>query len=403
MNSFKYTAIGSDGKKHAGTVTAVDKDAARDLVIKNGLKPISIDGVQKFSLNMQIGEPKAKSKDRVVFTRQLSTMVSAGVPLTRSLSTLQKQTESNGLKIMLPKVIKDVESGKSLADALGQFPKTFDAVFINMVRAGEAGGILDDILDRLATQQEKDAEIKGKLKSAMTYPMVVLSITSVAFIYLMTSVIPKIGQIVTDIGGKDYEPPIYTKVLLGISDIMVNYGIFLVVGFGLGGFLAWRFFHTPKGRPIFDTMLLKIPVLGTVFAKVAIARFARIFSALNASGVAVLESLHVTGQAIGNEAMRAVIENAAKEVKNGKPLSEPLSQSKYFPPVLSQMVAVGEETGDIETVLTKLADFYDREVDDVAASLTSILEPLMIVILGSIVGVIALSVFGPISQLTQSL
>jgi len=347
--------------------------------------------------------PKAKSKDRVVFTRQLSTMVSAGVPLTRALSTLQKQTESNGLKIMLPKIIKDIESGKSLADALSQFPKTFDPVFINMVKAGEAGGILDDILDRLATQQEKDAEIKGKLKSAMTYPLVVLSITTVAMIYLMTSVIPKIGQIVTDIGGKNYEPPIYTKVLLGVSDIMVNYGVFLLIGFGLGGFLAWRFFHTPKGRPIFDTILLKIPVLGKVFAKVAIARFARIFSALNASGVAVLESLHVTGQALGNEAMRAVIENAAIEVKNGKPLSEPLSQSKYFPPVLSQMVAVGEETGDIETVLTKLADFYDREVDDVAASLTSILEPLMIVILGSVVGVIALSVFGPISQLTQSL
>lgn len=403
MNSYKYTAISSDGKKHTGTVTAVDKDAARDLVQKKNLKLISVESAQKFSFNMQIGEPKAKSKDRVVFTRQLSTMVSAGVPLTRSLATLQKQTESNGLRIMLPVIIKDVESGKSLAEALGRYPKTFDAVFTNMVKAGEAGGILDDILDRLATQQEKDAEIKGKLKSAMTYPLVVLSITSVAFIYLMTSVIPKIGQIVTDIGGKDYEPPIYTQVLLGVSNIMVNYGIFLLVGFGIGGFLAWRFFHTPKGRPIFDKMLLRIPVLGKVFAKVAIARFARIFSSLNAAGVAVLESLHVTGQALGNEAMREVIENAAKDVKNGKPLSEPLSQSKYFPPVLSQMVAVGEETGDIETVLTKLADFYDREVDDVAASLTSIIEPLMIVVLGSIVGVIALSVFGPISQLTQTL
>jgi len=268
MIAYKYIAIGNDGKKHTGTVTAADKEAARDLITKKGLKPISIENSRKFSFNMQIGEPKTKAKDRVVFTRQLSTMVSAGVPLTRSLSTLQRQTESKALQFMLPNIIKDVESGKSLAESMAKYPKTFDAIYINMVKAGEAGGILDEILDRLAFQQEKDAAIRGKLKSAMTYPLVVLSITSIAFIFLMTSVIPKIGQIVTDLGGEDYEPPIYTKIMLGISDIMVNYGVFLVIGIGLGGFIAWRFFHSPKGRPIFDTFLLKIPVIGNVVVKV---------------------------------------------------------------------------------------------------------------------------------------
>ena len=403
MATFKYTAISNSGQKQVGKVTADNKDTAQKLITEKGLQVISIKGEQKFNLNMQIGEPKVKTKDRVVFTRQLATMVNAGVPLTRSLQTLQKQTESKALKLILPKLIKDVESGKPLGESIARFPKSFDPIYVNMVKAGEAGGILDEILERLALQQEKDAEIRGKLKSAMTYPTVVLLITSVAFIFLMTNVIPKIGDIVTDIGGKDYEPPIYTKVMLWISDIMVNYGIFLLVGGGLLGFFLWRFFHSKKGKPIFDTFLLRIPVIGDVVAKVAIARFARIFSSLNAAGVAVLESLRVTGEAMGNEAMHKVITHAAEEVKAGKPLSVPLSESRYFPPVLSQMVAVGEETGDIESVLIKLADFYDREVDEVASSLTSILEPLMIVVLGSVVGVIALSVFGPISQLTQTL
>jgi type IV pilus assembly protein PilC len=403
MNSFNYIAVGDDGKKHKGTVTAADRNAARALVVKQGLKPISITSARKFSLNMQLGEPKVRLKDRVVFTRQLATLINAGVALPKSLNTLTLQSESKALKIILPSIVADVEGGKPLADALAKFPKTFDKIYVNMVKAGEAGGILDDILERLALQQEKDAEIRGKLKSAMTYPGVILSITVIAFIYLMTTVVPKIGQIVTDLGGEEYEPPIYTKILLGISYVMVNYGIFLVVGIGIGGFLAWRFFHSEKGRPIFDTMLLRTPVLGKVIAKVAIARFARIFSALNASGVAVLESLRITGQALGNEAMRKVLDDAAEEIKAGKPLSEPLSKSRYFPPVLSQMIAVGEETGDMESVLLKLADFYDREVDDVANSLTSILEPIMIVVLGGVIGMLALSVFGPISQLTQTI
>ena len=403
MSSFSYIAVDETGKKHKGTVTASDRTAARILVSKQNLRPVSITNTRKFGLNMQIGEPKVRLKDRVVFTRQLATLINAGVALPRSLNTLAQQSESKALKILLPQIIQEVEGGKPLAESLAKFPKTFDKIYVNMVKAGEAGGILDDILERLALQQEKDAEIRGKLKSAMTYPGVVLSITVIAFIYLMTTVVPKIGQIVTDLGGKDYEPPIYTKVLLAISYVMVNYGIFLLVGIGLSGFLLWRFFHSAKGRPIFDTMLLKTPVMGKVIAKVAIARFARIFSALNASGVPVLESLRITGSALGNEAMRKVLDDAAEDIKAGKPLSEPLSKSSYFPPVLSQMVAVGEETGDMESVLLKLADFYDREVDDVANSLTSILEPVMIVILGGVVGTLALSVFGPISQLTQTL
>jgi type IV pilus assembly protein PilC len=205
------------------------------------------------------------------------------------------------------------------------------------------------------------------------------------------------------LGCEDYNPPLYTDILLGISKILVNYGIFVGVFGGLGGFLLWRYFHSDKGRPIYHKMLLNTPVLGKVIAKVAIARFARIFSALNVAGVNVLESLRVTGEALGNEVLKQVLVDAAIEIQEGAPLSVPLSRSKYFPPVLSQMMAVGEETGDIETVLIKLANFYDREVDEVTESLTSILEPIMIVVLGSIIGVIALSVYGPITQLTKTI
>lgn len=354
-------------------------------------------------LNVSIGSPKPKLKDKVIFTRQLATLINAGVPLTKSLSTLALQTESKALRDIIPQVQKSVEGGKTFADALEAFPKAFDPIFINMVRAGEAGGILDSILDRLAFQQEKDAQIRGKLKSAMTYPGVVLSITVVAFLYLMTSVIPKIGNIIQDLAGEDYTPPVYTQIMLFISDLLVNYGFYAFIVFVVTTVVFFRVIRTKKGRFVFHSILLKIPIVSQIITKVALARFARIYSALSAAGVGVLDSLQVTSEAIGNAVIQKELSGAIKAVKNGKPISEPLAQSKVFPPIVSQMIAIGEETGEIEDILNKLAGFYEEEVDRVSSSLTSIIEPIMIVILGGIIGVIALSVFGPISSITQEL
>lgn len=405
MAKFEYTAQKNDNQVLKGTVDAIDRDAATKLIDKQGLRLITLSEVKKsrFNLNFEISAPKVKNKDRVVFTRQLSTMINAGVPLVRSLATLSEQTESEGLKRYLGEIVHEVEGGASLAASLGKYPKVFDDIYVNMVAAGEEGGILDDILLKLANQQEKDAEIRGKLKSAMTYPGVVLSITTVAFLYLMTTVVPKIGTIVKDLGGDDYELPVYTQVLLGISDFLVNNGLLMVVATVVFFFLFFRYIHTPKGRLNFHRVLLKIPLISTIVTKVALARFARTFSALNAAGVNILDSLEVTANAVGNEVIKGHIMDAQDAVKSGKTLSEPLSKVKLFPPILSQMIAVGEETGEIDVVLDKLADFYDEEVDQVAGALTSILEPIMIVILGSIIGVIALSVFGPISSITQSI
>jgi len=404
MATFEYTAE-KDSKVLTGSLEAIDREGASKVLAKENMRIISLNEVQKskFNLNFELSEPRVKLQDRVVFTRQLATMINAGVPLVRSLATLSQQTDSKALKRYLAEVVHDVESGEALASSLKKHPKAFDDIYVNMVAAGEEGGILDSILLKLANQQEKDAEIRGKLKSAMTYPGVILSITFVAFIFLMTTVIPKIGTIIKDLGGDDYELPVYTQVMLKISDFMVNDGPLLLVLSIIVFFILGKYIRTPKGKLNFHRVLLKIPLVGKIITKVAIARFSRTFSALSAAGVNILESLNVTANAVGNEVIKRHILDAQQAVKNGKSLSEPLSGVKLFPPILSQMIAIGEETGEIDTVLEKLADFYDQEVDQVANSLTSILEPIMIVILGSIIGVIALSVFGPISSITQSI
>ena len=233
-----------------------------------------------------------------------------------------------------------------------------------MVRAGEAGGILDEILDRLAVQQEKQAEMRGKLKSAATYPAVILTITFVAFYFLMVSVVPKIGKIIVDIAGPDYETPIYTKAMLAISDVLQNDGL-KIIGFGIVFFFAFRKCKsTTKGKRIWDSFLLRIPVVNKIITKVALSQFARTFSALSAAGVSVLDALDVTANAINNSIISGEIKKASTAIKNGKPLSEPFANSKIFPPILSQMIAVGEETGELESILNKLAEFYEQEVDE---------------------------------------
>jgi len=403
MAKFAYTAR-RDTQVIKGTIEAIDRKAAAKVINDQKLKLISLteDSGKKFTFNVELSEPKVKLKDRVIFTRQLATMINAGVPLVRSLATLSAQTESKALKRYLPLIVKDVEGGVAFAEAIGKFPKVFDTVYVSMVHAGEEGGILDEILIRLAEQQEKDSEIRGKLKSALTYPAVVLTITLVAVIYLMTSVIPKIGEVIIDMAGPDYELPIYTTIMLGLSDFMKTKFIYILGGLVIFIFVFRRWIKTKKGRLQFDGLLIRIPILGPLIVKVSLSRFARTFSSLSSAGVNVLQALKVTADAAGNEVIRQTITNAAKEVEQGKPLSQPLSDAKFFPPILSQMVAVGEETGEIDKILAKLADFYDQEVDRAAESMTSIIEPLMIVVLGGIVGVVVLSVFGPISSISQA-
>lgn len=420
---FSYKAIDHDGKTIGGSYDAADREAVIAALTKQSLRPLVI------RLDMSAGKktsfanpfkPKVKLHDMVMFTRQLSTLISAGVPLPKSLSTLQDQTSSKYFKSVIGNITKDIEGGVPLGAAFGKFPDVFSDVYVNMVKAGEAGGILDDILKRLATQAEKDASIRKKVKGAMTYPLVILSVTVVAFFGLMIFIVPKIGKILTGLSGGGAKLPVYTQALLTISNFCTSNGVikhvpliglipiigllpnlvFVIAAVAVVVYLILHYIHTERGRYQFHRLLLKTPTVKVIITKVAIARFARIFSALTSAGVTVLEALQVTGGAIGNKVIEAELAAAAREVKNGRPLSEPLSKSKVFPPIVAQMLAVGEETGQIDTILVKIADFYEEDVDTLIDSLSSIIEPVMIILLGAAIGLIAISVMGPIASLS---
>lgn len=402
MAKFTYSAMTAQNKKVTGTIEAKDRTAATALLGKQKLRPIGLHEESSKSKGIALFKGKVKSKDLVIFTRQLSTMVSAGVPLLRALNTLGQQSDSKRLQEVLATVNKDVQGGMALGDAFAKHPKVFNDVYVNMVRAGEAGGILDEILKRLALQQEKSDSIRKKVKGAMTYPMVLLSITLIAFVGLMVFIVPRIGQIVKDLGGPDAELPAITQVMLAISSFMTNQW-YIIIGVIAGGiWLFRRWLATPEGKRTFNMVLLKVPAIGTIISKLAVARFSRTFASLLGAGVSVVEALKVSGGAVGNAAYKEALDKAAEGVKNGKQLSVILGESNLFPMIVPQMLAVGEETGQTDTILIKVAEFYEEEVDTLIGSLSSILEPVMIVIMGSMVGLIAASVMGPISSLSTS-
>lgn len=407
MATFNYIATNIDHKSVSGTIDAADKSAVLSALTKQGLHPISVreEGSKKSSIDLGklFGPGKVKSDDIVMFTRQLSAMVGAGVPLLRALNSLQQHTESAALRKVLGGIIEDVQAGAPLADALEKNPNTFSDVYVNMVRAGEAAGILDEILKRLAMQQEKNATIRKKVKSAMTYPMVLIGITILAFFGLMIFVIPQIGKIVTDLGGPDAELPGLTVAMLAISGFMTGYWYILFPLLIGAVMLLLRYIKTPAGKSQFHHVILKLPGLKTIVMKVAVARFARTFSALMGAGVAVLEALDVTSRAMGNVVYEEALKDAAKKVKNGDTLSSIIEKNALFPSIVSQMLAVGEETGQTDTVLVKVADFYEEEVDTAIDGVSAIIEPVMIVIMGGMVGLIAASVMMPIAGLANQI
>ncbi len=401
---FTYTAVNKEGKTLQGSAEAVNKEMLIADLNKQGIRPLLVKlDTGLVASSKRLRRRKVKLRDLVIFTRQLSTMISAGVPLTRSLATLQSQTTSKHFKNIIGGIIKDVEGGLSLGAAFAKYPNVFSDVYVNMVKAGEAGGILDDILKRLAFQVEEDASIRKKIKGAMTYPVVILCITIIAFFGIMLFIIPKIGKILKDLGGEKAQLPIYTRALIRISSFLQHNIVIILPVLVIGLYLLRRYTRTPRGKHQLHALLLRIPVLNSIIIKIAIARFARTFASLMSAGVGVLDALEVTGGSIGNKVIEEELKAAAREVKNGKQLSVPLAQSKHFPPIVSQMLAIGEETGQIDTILVKVAEFYEEEVTVVIDSLSSLIEPLMIVVLGSIVGLIAASVMGPIASLSRNI
>jgi type IV pilus assembly protein PilC len=408
MALFSYVAINSNKDPVNGTVETPDRASAIAAIVKQDLRPVSIKEIPKkaegFNFEKLFKQDKIKSDQLVMFTRQLSAMIGAGVPILRALSSLSSHvSESPALKKILVGVIHDVEGGVTLGDALGKFPNTFNDVYVNMIRAGEAAGILDEILQRLASQQEKSATMRKKIKSAMMYPMVLLAITVLAFFGLMLFVVPQIGKIITDLGGEGSKLPFITVAMLAVSQFMIQFWYILILALGGSTYAFLTYIKTPRGKYQFHHILLKTPIAKKIVMKIAVAHFARTFSALSEAGVAVLEALVVTSRAVGNSVYEKALVEAEVEVKNGKSLSAVIESMPIFPPIVSQMLLVGEETGQTDKVLVKVADFYEEEVDTAIDGMSSIIEPVMIVVMGGMVGLIAASVMMPIAGLATSI
>lgn len=402
MPVFEYLLVNKKKETVSSTIEAADKLSAINALKSRGQLIKIEEKSAKKAAGFSFGKKKkgAKTDELVMFTRQLSAMVSAGVPILRSLNSMAKHAESAGFRETINAVIKDIEGGMSFADALGKHPETFNDIYVNMVAAGEAGGILDDILKRLALQQEKNSSMKKKIKGAMTYPIVLLVITIIAFFILMTFIIPVIGKTIKDMGGPDAELPLLTEIMLGISDFMVSFWYLIVPAF-IGGIWALiRYIKTPKGRVKFHRVIIKVPAVGAIVRKVAIARFTRTFSALIGAGVAVLEALDVTSRAVGNVVYEESLREATRRVQNGEVLSRIIAErDDLYPPIVAQMLSVGEETGQTDKVLIKVADFYEEEVDTAIDGVSSIIEPVMIVAMGGVIALVAVSVMGPITSM----
>lgn len=338
------------------------------------------------------------TRDLAIFTRQFATMINAGLPLVQCLDILSKQTEKENFRQIIGQVMRDVEAGTTLAEAMAkkENKKVFDELFVNMVEAGEAGGILDDILSRLATYIEKAEALKRKVKGAMVYPAVVLSVAVLATSFMLIFIIPTFARMFTGFGA---ELPLPTKIVMGLSSFLRSYWWALIGGLVGGAVALQRYYSTERGHYQIDALLLKIPVLGEVLRKGAVARFTRTLGTLISSGVPILTGLEITARTAGNRIIQEAIMAARSSIREGETISAPLRQSNVFPPMVVQMISVGEETGALDEMLNRIADFYDSEVDTAVESLTALIEPIMIVLMGSVVGGMVIAMYLPMFKL----
>jgi type IV pilus assembly protein PilC len=400
MPLFRYTAKDSNGKTVAGTLEAANPLALVDALRKRDLIIISVeeDKAKHRAVVSGGGGGGVKLDDLVVFSRQLATMVNAGIPLVGSLDALQEQIENKSFKVVIRRVRDDIEGGSSLSESLSRQPNVFSPFFINMVKAGESSGNLDEILDRVAVYMEKTIALVRKVKSSLIYPAVVVLMAILINTFLIVKVVPTFESIFATIG---VELPTPTKILIAISHLIRRQLFALVVGLVVFFVALSRIIRTDKGRLIFDTLLLKMPVLGPLLKKVAITRFSRTLSTLQKSGVSILAALEIVGKTSGNKVIEAAVMKTKRSIKEGESIAQPLTDSRVFPPMVTRMISVGEQTGKLEEMLGKVADFYESEVDAAVSGLTSLIEPLIIAFLGLVVGGIVVSMFLPIVKLVQ--
>jgi len=396
MPRYTYKARNWEGKIIQNEIEGDSKEA---VIAKLRDRGYFVTSISEKRAEIQLFQRKIKSAEISIFARQFATMIGAGVPLVRCLSILSQQSENPRFRDVINKVRQDVEAGSTLSKALQNHPKVFSNLFVNLIKAGEAGGILDEILNRLANYLESSEQLKQKVKGALTYPVVVLSIAVLVVFFLITFVLPSFEAIFKDMG--DAKLPTPTRLLLALSGFMNQYFIFIIISVVAGFVVIKKFFETEKGVRIFDTNILKVPAIGPMMRKVAVAKFTRTLGTLIASGVPILQALEVTADTAGNVVISDAINKTRVSIREGESIAEPLKQSKVFPPMVVQMIAVGEETGELDGMLTKIADFYDSEVDTAVKGLTSIIEPLVIVFMGIVIGGIVMAIFMPMLELVN--
>ncbi len=401
MMTFKYIAKDQNARNVAGKMAAENQNIVLEELRKRKLTVISISAVKESGGGKaSFARKKVKGEDIVIFARQLATMVDAGIPILQGLDALQQQMSHPYFKSVIGAIKDDIELGSSLAVAFAKHPKVFDPLFINMVKVGETGGVLSAVLDRVATYMEKTLKLKQKVKSAMIYPAVVISMAVIITIVLLVKVVPTFASIY---GSFNQELPAMTKLLIGISNGLKKYLIFVIGFFFIVGFVLDRWNRTEKGALTLDRLKLSFPIFGELLRKVAISRFSRTLATLIQSGVPILESLDIVGKSCGNKLLEVVVEGVKNNVREGESIAIPLVKSGVFPPMVTRMIAIGEKSGQLEKMLNKVAEFYDDQVDAAVAGLTSIIEPVLIGFLGIVVGFIVIALFLPIINITQVL
>jgi len=404
MATFAYTGRTRGGETVSGERIADTQEAAtaalrRDQVLVTKIAPAKTRAEQKAVTKRARGR-RVNSKNLAVFTRQFSVMIDAGLPLVQCLDILGNQEEDKNFARVIIETRSDVEGGSSLADAMRKHPKVFDALFTNMIAAGEAGGILDTILKRLAVYIEKNVKLKQQVKSAMMYPIAVLTIAAGVVAVILWKVIPTFAAMFAGLGA---ELPLPTRVVIWMSDSLVRFLPFIVVGLVAMGFALKQYYGTNGGRHVIDRLVLRLPVLGMIMRKIAVARFCRTLSTLISSGVPILDGLEITAKTAGNAIVEDGIMTTRKSIERGETVSAPLKETGVFPAMVTQMIGVGEATGALDTMLAKIADFYEEEVDVAVAGLLTLMEPIMIAFLGIIVGGIVIAMYMPIFSMISKL
>ncbi len=398
MPEFNWQAKTAQGEVKKGTMEAGSPDAVHAALRRQGLNPTKVKAKSKeIKISIPGFKEKVSERDIVIFTRQFATMIDAGLPLVQCLEILASQADNKTLGKTLDTVQSDVEGGSTFAEALGRHPRVFDELYVNMVAAGEAGGILDTILSRLAAYIEKAMALKKKVKSAMVYPLTILVVAGGVIAILMVFVIPKFADMFTGMGG---ELPTLTKMVINMSDFAASFKMVILIGafFGFSAVFK-RYYATEKGKRRMDGIFLRTPVLGPLTRKVAVAKFTRTLGTMLSSGVPLLDALDICARTSGNKVVEEAVYFTKDSISEGKTIAEPLEESGVFPPMVVQMISVGEATGALDAMLNKIADFYDEEVDTAVDALTSLMEPVMMVFLGGVIGFVVIAMYLPIFKM----